>query len=677
MADSQPTGLMAHADTLFRSFLDARKTNLETRWNENRSNYLAEFKALWKTEEGKDWRSQVTPDTVRQKVLTVFAIVVDLALQSGKIPFEMRPSRRLLREDAQAADTLSAQIEAASDLLDAQLARCHADREYSRNLMYALLYGRTYAKRVHEVYSETGFERVDIPGVSDLRTVPTDLTAFKPSIFSEEGPGWLAVSNWEVWTDPEANYDPRKGKGWFHARRISPAQLRARKDKPYFDNDAIDRVLEAGKKGTAGATQSAEIQIPDESLPPYLRNLKDRRSTIWYREAFISVPAEQAVAYEAERMREYTKSALPDAEGNPPEPLKLNIGPDDAGDGDEVWVHMVMANGEIVRYVRCEAEDNPMYSAACEDVPDEEARGIADSAKTSHEAIAKVMRAIEDNVNWACNVQGIAKPRMLQESLPTSMKPGQVLIANDSCKSAADAFDQIKLDPMIQQLVELLAIWEKYSDWSTMTPKISQGQVEKNQATATEILKQTQASDNYTGMIIRNFDEGLIEPITTDIFRENMLDPAIQEGKGDFVVQALGFQSFRDRVTRIRIFQSILTLALSDPRIMAEFKLRKLLEPMVAASQIDVDSVMLTDEEKAADAEAQAAAAQAEQQAQQPAPAAPDIATQARAAKDQAMGQAALLKAQADAAKVEMAAEQAERNDQNRLAAGMGLTVPS
>ena len=662
--DSRPSSVLAELGMkLYRAFADARKAMLEDRWNENRDNFNAVFKAYWKVEEGEDWRSKTTPDTVRQKVLTAFSIMADIMLQGGKIPFALQPSERLLGRFTDAKTRFAQDVQYGAETIDGQYARCHADRAMMSNIMAGGMYGITYAKRVRETYSSTGYESIEIPGVADASGVPASAMPWVEQTFSEEGPGWVFASNWEVYADPEANFDPRRGQGWFHCRLVSPYELRQKKGKPWFLDMEIDKVLAEAKKrrGTVDAAGD------NTSLPPYLRNITERKRNIWYREAFIRIPRETVDAYEKElraqsgrkrdevgRFLEWTPPSVAEAED----------------DGDDVWVHFVMADDHVVRYVRVDAEDNPMYSAKWEDVVDEPGgRGVADAAKSSHEGIAKTMRAIEDNVNWAENVQGIMKPRMIKGGLQ-AMKPGQVLEGSEDCKSASDAFMQIKVELLIDGLVALLAQHEKYGDWSTMFPKITQGQIEKNQATATEIMEQSERADKYTGGVVRNYDEGLIEPITTDVFRDNMRDPNITKGRGDFIVQALGFQSFKDRISRMRTYRTVLELALLDPEIRSMFKLRGIVEPMVKAAEIDVGSVMNSDEEMQANAERTAAA-------QQPQPQPPDELTVARAEKERAVGQAATMKAQTDAAKVELDAEKAEDERRQRaVGAQMGVRIP-
>jgi hypothetical protein len=149
-----------------------------------------------------------------------------------------------------------------------------------------------------------------------------------------------------------------------------------------------------------------------------------------------------------------------------------------------------------------------------------------------------------------------------------------------------------------------------------------------------------------------------------------MRDPAITKGRGDFVVQALGFQSFKDRISRMRTYRTVLELALLDPEIRAMFKLRGIVEPMVKAAEIDVSSVMNSDEEMQANAERTALA-------QQPAPQQPDELTVARAERERATGQAALMKATTDQAKVELTAEQMEdARRQREIGAQMGVALP-
>ena len=666
MADQKASSPLAqYGLKMYSSFADARKKHLEPTWNEARANFNSEFKALWKHEEGEDLRSKATPGTVRQKVMTAFSVMVDVALQGGKIAFSMAPSKRLLAQNTEAAEVYRQDIDDAKDVIDEQYAKCHADRAYMSSVMYGAMYGIAYMKRIRETYSSSGFEALEVEGIEDQSSIPSELLEFEEVMFSEEGPGMTACSNWEIYCDPEANYNPRQGQGWFHVRDVSPYFLRQKKGAPYFLDWAIDQVLDECKRRRG---EREDEDRSDDSLPPYLRDLADRRRGITYRESFLRVPRQTAEMFErdirlrAGRKRSDTGQFIA---------WEAPSAAESKWDGDEVWVHKVIADRHIIRYVRVDAEDNPMYSAKWEAVVDEPGgRGVAENTRLAHEGIAKTLRAIEDNTSWSENVQGIFKPRLIEGNVK-HMKPGQVLIASDAAKSASDAFTQVKLDNHIEGLVLLLGLYEKYADWDSMFARITQGQVEKDAATATEILSQQENADKYTGGVIRNWDEGLVEPITTDIFKENMRDPAIERGRGDFVVQALGFQEFKDRITRIRTYRTILELALSHEAVMAEFKIRGLVEPMVAAAEIDVDTVMKTDEEKAQEVQMreEQLAAEAEQNAQL------DPITAAKARKEDAQGQAALMKAEADQAKVELEAERQEREAQDRAAEAAGIPV--
>ena len=666
MSDDSPSSTLAkYGQKVFDSFAAARKKSLEPRWNESRDNFNSVFKSLWKHEEGKDWRSKVTPGTVRQKVMTAYSMMVDIALQGGKIPLAFKPSPRMLEQDVEAALSNQEELDAAKDVIDEQYAKCHADRAYGNNIMYGAMYGITYAKRVREVYETTGFESVEFEGmeefgITDMGGVPSELLEFEERIFSEEGPGWYAGSNWEIFADPEANYNPRQGQGWFHVRDVSPYFLRTKLGRDYFLDKAIESVLEEGRRRKGEKTGDGD----ESSLPPYLRDLTDRKKTITYRESFLRIPRKVAEQFERELrvMNGRTRDGL-----GKYLPWEAPSAAEHEYTGDDIWVHFVLADRHIIRYVRVDAQDNPMYSAKWEDVVDEPGgRGVADNTKQAHEGIAKVMRAIEDNTNWSENVTGFIKPNMIEGRIK-SLYPGQTVVASESAKSASDAFAQIKIENKIDGLLVLLATWEKYADWDSMMAKISQGQIEKSDATATEIMTQESKGDKYSGSVIRNYDEGLVEPISTDIFHENMRDPNVTRGRGDFVIQALGFQAFQDRVVRVRMYRTLLELALSNENVFAEFKLRGILDPMVNAMQVDPDSVLKTTAEKQQEAMAIQEQQAREREALENAPPDPTIAAKVR--KEDAAGQAALMNAETKQAEVELKAEEQE---QRRIAEQLG-----
>jgi len=227
------------------------------------------------------------------------------------------------------------------------------------------------------------------------------------------------------------------------------------------------------------------------------------------------------------------------------------------------------------------------------------------------------------------------------------------LLLAEECQDANKAFQQISIENRGREVLELLALVEKYIDQDSMVPKISQGIKIERQETAYEASQRLSQAGKYMGSVIRNGDEGLIEPIVTDFYKYNMEDPAVRRGKGNFVVKALGFSSFQDRIVRATKIQQLLTLLLSSPLLQADWKIGKLGDELAKSYDIDPDEFKKTAEEKQAEAQMRAEAEQAAAAMQQEAAA-------AEVGKTQAQAEAIRTKAVTDAAKVELEAEKAE-----------------
>jgi hypothetical protein len=234
-------------------------------------------------------------------------------------------------------------------------------------------------------------------------------------------------------------------------------------------------------------------------------------------------------------------------------------------------------------------------------------RGVADNAKMGHDLVSMGLRTFVDNKAWSGNVQMAMKRRLFIKT-PDTIKPGGMWYLSEDAKSANDAMQQIIVQDVGETLLSLIAMGEKYADWDTMMSKIEQGQVSQTKKTATEIMQQAKRSDSYTGSVIRNFDEGLTEPIAERFFLNMVQDPDVKGGKGDFVCQALGFESYQENFATITALLNMYQVFSKDQEARGEMNVRKLMETLAKRNRVDGKVFLLTPEEKAQ--------RQAEQQAQ-------------------------------------------------------------
>jgi hypothetical protein len=157
---------------------------------------------------------------------------------------------------------------------------------------------------------------------------------------------------------------------------------------------------------------------------------------------------------------------------------------------------------------------------------------------------------------------------------------------------------QIIVQDVGETLLSLINMGEKYADWDTMMSKIEQGQLSQDKKTATEIVQQAKRADSYTGGVVRNFDESLTEPIAERFYLNMVQDPDIKGGKGDFVCQALGFESYQENVSTITALMNMYQIFSNDQEARSEINVRKLMETLSKRNRIDPATFLLTPEEK-------------------------------------------------------------------------------
>ena len=596
------SGLAQYTTKIYEQFVSERGKVIDTKWNSNRSDFLAEFKPLWKHGEGEDWRSKVTAGITSQKVRALYAIILDVYLQGGRIPFKFLP-----HDSDQPYDP--ADLMTANDRISKAFDRCHAERAFMNNAFMACMMGKTYAKVTRETFKRTvvvpviPLEQAAAMGI-DPASVPR-----VTKVVEEDGDSWDYVSNWEMFTDPEFAFNCRAGSMTFQSQLISPYTLRNKQGQPFYLDSVIDDILEDSE----GKGAPSQAGTSDQSLPPYLRSLTNRKRNIHFVEGWGRAPNEQ--------ISKFIKEIANQQYGIDPDALNARMdsrsGPGE--NGRESNIHLCLANGAICRFALVDERDNPFYEVDLEKIPDEPmGRGVADNAKMGHDLVSMGLRTFVDNKAWSGNVQMAMKRRLFIKT-PDVIKPGGMWYLSEDAKSANDAMQQIIVQDVGETLLSLISMGEKYADWDTMMSKIEQGQVSQTKKTATEIVQQSKRSDSYTGSVIRNFDESLTEPIAERFYLNMVQDPNVQGGKGDFVCQALGFESYQENVATITALMNMYQVFSLDQEARGEMNVRKLMETLAKRNRVDPATFLLTPAEKA-EKQAQMQAQLVAQAALQPQP---------------------------------------------------------
>jgi len=548
----------------------------------------------WKAEEGKDWRSRTFIKKGKAKVIMAYSMVSDMILQGGKIPFALKPSPiyEIPLNDmvGQEREEVEERIRNGGRVIDQQLLECNADREIMKCILSGSMIGESYAKMYVHYVERRGWNQINyMPGSNKHERY----TEFTERVLS---PAFGYVDWWNIWRDLEED-DPNKGIGVVELEKMSPYDLRMKVGDPYWIEDAIEEVI--SECNTKNKTTTDDNEHNRFDLP-------NRNKTIDSYRFRCRVPKKVIEEYESKQFNDDVY--IPEY--------------DDERDGREVEVLAVVANGRTVRYTRIEGERYYYRSPWEMTLNKAQGIGVADNVEQTQRVLNGVIRNLEDNLRLSANVMFARLPDAFK-NWDGVIKPGMDLELSAEVEDARQAFQQIIVQDVSGSLPGFSAMIERFLDEDSMLPRILQGAVAEKQKPDTlgEINILQQNAGKYLGGVIRNFDEGIIEPVISAFFRYNMNDPNITEGKGNFIVKAMGFSSFQDRAVKLQQlmqFYNMIVAAQELRGISGEYRLKSITDNIGKGLDIDPDEYTKTKEEKEIEqkqeAEAMAAAEQKQKQ---------------------------------------------------------------
>ncbi len=586
-------------DVLFENFKKDRGPK-QQKWQRNidavKANVNGEF---WKIGEASDWRSKTFIQITKMKVMAAWAIIVDMYLQNGQVPFDIIPSPWsgivLDQLEPDARKQIDQDINDQKILIKQQLLDCNADRVLMKNIMASAIMGETIGKNyVHDV-ERTGFRQQSY-AYEGMEDPQGQYARWEPYVETVTSPAWGYVSNWNFFYDID-NDDLQSNQGCIERDYISAYELARKKGKYLYIDSAIDRVIKAAEK--PGSPQTIKDK---ETLPPGARDIKNRFRTIRRLECWGRAP--KHIIEEFEKELEKEGKVTTDGEKPQEDPRPFNIEQLE-NTGDEIEFMAVVCDNEIVRYGRQPEKQRPYDRALWEtDLDDNQGISVADNCESTQMPINGMVRAFEDNKKLSANVILGAIKRLLPD-WDGELKPGVIPVSAE-CEDIRQAFSQVVIQDVGETLLSGIALMERFCDEVTLLPRIMQGTVAEKQKPDTlgELSILQNNAGKYLGGVLKNHDEGLVEPKINAFLRYNMMDPNQQKGKGDFCAKSIGFGTYQNRIVRMQKNMQALSLALMDPETKKEIKFRPLLETSFSAMDLDTTKILKTDDEKKKESQA-------------------------------------------------------------------------
>lgn len=551
------------------------KTNrapLEKRWTTNLNAFKNISDGVWKKNEGKDWRSNTFIGKTKQKCVAAYSMVVNILLRDGKLPFMITPANDFPEgspEDTQEED-YSKEMQ---KLIDDQLFTVKADRVLMKNILCCAVLGESYQKKGiiyknKKNYAKTAALDGSGTGFFEMKTEQV------------EYPNIEYISPFNIYRDLESD-DMKTSAGIIHHDFVSPFWLRSQKDIPYFKPDAIDKIIHEYAQGTTHNTSD----VPS----PAMKEVSKRKKTIPYFEFWGRVPKKAIEDYE----KQTNADIQPD----------VNVY---ENDGNEIECLVCVAGNEVVRYFRTDDPDErPFLRGEWQaDLEGIGGIGVPDSTNDKQLLLNGVTRSFEDNKKLSGNVIIATKDRLIDGEVD-EVEPGLRIHITEECKDAREAMQSIIIPDVGSSLLELITMVERWFDEDSNIPKISQGISIGNNATAYETSKTVESSGKYISGIIRNFDEGFIEPDIEYLYHYNMSDPACKV-KGNYKVKPMGYIEYQNSFEKIMAMNQIFGLIQSisvltqNPELSKVIRVRNIIEQACRATRnINPDEIIITEKELA------------------------------------------------------------------------------
>jgi hypothetical protein len=602
--------------TDFKQYRDNRKDQ-EDEWQIAYEMFKRIYSAKsWKKGEAENWRSDTYISKGRQKTQALYSIISDMVFQGGNLPFMLKPAEDMgavmgAMPDP-AATAIDSTIKNMESRIKAQNNDAKVEVDFRRIIASLLKYGRAWGKKSITQIVQKGYDRqAPNPGdtVLNFQRLPDNFRVWTPTQKTFNVPDMAWVSTWAMFWDMEDN-DIQQGEAIWEEQLMSPFWLRQRKGRPMYNPAAIDRLLANLPKGKLNSDTSTSTPPTDrqDSLPPKLRNLQYRMKNCSVRERWGRIPADTAKEIEEMMRADMMQCGCCDAEGKWQVPiirgLRSTWHPRDSDPGRDVECVVMLGStnsgstNEIIRYARVEPGIRPYETITMEEDIDElSGSGVMSNCAQAEKSYVGVVRAIEDNARLSANVVMARKPRyIINVKDTTSVTPGMVLDVDDSCPDARMAFSGIEIPNVANQLYPVLQLLDVIIDEESNVPKTLQGQDVKAGNTAYEISQVVEKAGKYVGGILKQIDI-LVEGYIQYCYEYQMNDPECMV-KGNFQVQALGFSSFQDRVTRIANLMKLMQIGLVSPELTREMKLRWFLEEITKALDLDPAQALKSDQEK-------------------------------------------------------------------------------
>ena len=365
------------------------------------------------------------------------------------------------------------------------------------------------------------------------------------------------VSLWDFYPDPEAR-SMDEAEYVVERHRMSRTQLRALKGRPYFMDDAIEKVINFG---------------PDYVQKYWEQTMEDNDTT----------PT-------SERFEVLEFWGFVDVELLKEQGVAI---PSELEDLDEVSCNVWCAGGEVIRFVLNPFKPAriPYYAVPYEHNPYSFfGIGIAENMDDTQTLMNGFMRMAIDNAALSGNLIIEVDETNLVPGQDLSVYPGKVFRRQGG--APGQAIFGTKFPNVANENMQLFDKARVLADESTGFPSFAHGQtgVSGVGRTASGISMLMSAANGSIRTVVKNIDDYLLRPLGKSFFAFNMqfdFDPDI---RGDLEVRAAGTESLMANEVRSQRLMQFLQVA-QNPALAPFAKMDYIIREIAKSMDLDPDKV--------------------------------------------------------------------------------------
>ena len=187
--------------------------------------------------------------------------------------------------------------------------------------------------------------------------------------------------------------------------------------------------------------------------------------------------------------------------------------------------------------------------------------------------------------------------RRLLMNQPDKLYPGQQIEISEECEDVRQAIQQLQFADVGESLMSMINLAMSFADDESSIPRVQQGAGGSGRETAFELSQRLEKSGKYIGNVIRNIDNGIIQPLIESFLEFNMDDPEYGAEKGDFKCVANGFTSFQNRLTKLSGIRQAIEMATGNEELYKRVKFDEIYKEFTELLDIDTDKWFMKDDE--------------------------------------------------------------------------------